>query len=107
MKVNKKALYALAAYYEAIGITTAASKAERVDLIEMLIPCINDAFNEYTIRRSIVHGEVFFRANFLPSYDYPEEGVYQHKFNDANIAKLLRYIARNGKFPRNNSLRYV
>lgn len=100
MKVNKKALFALAAYYDALRIDCIAGKAERVDLVEMFIPCIKEAFNEDEITRNFMHAEVFFRSVNV-------EDTYVDRFNDANIAKLLRYIASKGKFPRARSLRYV
>ncbi len=100
MKVNKKALYALAAYYDAVNLGEVASIPDRRYLADLVVPCIKDSFNEAELYRSFLHGEVFFRSINC-------DGVYVNMFNDKNIAKLLRYVARNGKFPRNCSLRYV
>ncbi len=109
MIVNKKALYALAAYYDAINLESVATKAERVDLIEMFIPCIKSAFNERELELSILHGEKFFdsRTSTVCESAQEYEATYINRFNDRNIAKLLRYIARTGKFPAHKSLKYV
>jgi hypothetical protein len=107
MKVNKKALYALAAYYDAIGLTGPATIAERRALTDLVIPCLNDSFNEAELYRSFQHGEFFFKQHYMPGFPAEENGIYCHKFNDKNIAKLLRYIARTGKFPRARALKHV
>lgn len=101
MKVNKRALYALATYYEATNIKTVAKPAERKLLADMVVPCIEDGFNEKELYRSFQHGEIFFHPESTGS------GFFYHLFNDENIAKLLRYIAKKGKFPPAKRLKYV
>lgn len=104
MKVNKKALYALAQYYDAVGLTNVATKEERIILARHVEPCIQEPYNEAELQKAFLHAEVFFKYTAGDIYD---RDVYTAKFNDANIAKLLRYIAREGKFPKHRSLRYV
>lgn len=105
MKVNKKALYALAAYYSHCDSCFLCSKEERNQLAHFVEPCILEPFNEQELFNSFARAEIFFKITLGDIYD--NERALSVKFNDANIAKLLRYIAKNGKFPKHRSLRYV
>jgi len=99
MIVNKKALYALAAYYEACG-NNFNDTSDRLLLFDMFVLCIDDSFNEKEVKRSFVHMEIFFK--FKKHHD-----TYVHSICDQCVAKFLRYIAKHSKFPPIKRLHYV
>ncbi len=108
MKVNKKALYSLAQYYDNVNSPHLASKEERYKLAHFVVPCIHEPFVEKELFDNFSRMERFFNYTVGDIYSSSNgDATFRYKINDANIAKLLRYIARNGKFPRNHSLRYV
>ncbi len=103
MIVNKKALYALANYYEACNLNMCATPKERKQLADLFIPCVQESFNEKEIYRNFGHMEIFFK--FRIALDYTP--AYTQHVDDMCIAKLLRYIAKHSKFPPLKRLHYV
>jgi hypothetical protein len=93
---NKKALIALADFLEATSNDKPLNENSRKIMVMLVVPCINE---EYAFGEWIMRGEVFFRGIKM-------EDVYSHNYNGKAMAKLLRYIVKNEKFPRNKSLTY-
>lgn len=93
---NKKALVALAAFLEATSNDKSLTENERKIMVSLIVPCVNE---EYSFGTWLLRGEIFFRGIKM-------EDTYLHKYNGAAMAKLLKYIVKHEKFPRNGSLRY-
>lgn len=94
MQVNSKALVALAGYVEALSGNKSLTESDRKLVVSLCKPCIEETF-EY--ESWIMRGEIFFRPIKM-------EDAYTYNYNGLNVGKLLRYIAKNSKLPRNRSL---
>lgn len=94
MIVNKKALVALAAYVEATCGNKSLTENDRKLVVQLCKPCIDE---EFKYESWIMRGEIFFRAVKM-------EDAYIYNYSGVNVGKLLRYIAKNSKLPRNRSL---
>lgn len=95
---NKKALVALADFLEATSNDKSLTENERKIMIALIVPCVNEEV-AYSFGNWFMRGEIFFRGIKM-------EDTYLHKYNGAAMAKLLKYIVKHEKFPRNGSLRY-
>jgi len=101
MNLNKRALGALASFYDRRGMVYFGGSDRKV-LRDLFFSCIimQDEYNRSEISRIIQHADIFFRVNTT-------KDAYTQRLNDKSVAKLLRCIARNGKFPEPRSLRYA
>lgn len=100
MKVNKKALYALAAYYESCDNRMHPTESDLNLLMDMFITTIKDSFDMEVLRQTFHHLEKFFKVRSNAS-------AYAEYICDREIAKFLRYVACYEKFPPFKRLHYV
>ncbi len=103
MIVNKKALYALANYYDSCE-QGYQNRKDRMLLYDMFVPCIDEAFDEKVVKGNLLHMEIYFKHHLFEGLS---NSVYEHHIDDKCVAKLLRYIAKHSKFPPLKRLHYV